>query len=104
MLILIKLINRINITNIIYMKVLLNCDWLVSVQLIPNSSAGICNHSAIFSNHSAIFCNHSAQICNHYTNQIRVRDRLLQNKTNMAAALHEVGVVFGSKIRLLSFS
>jgi hypothetical protein len=34
-----------------YIKVLLVCDWLISVQLIPNSSAKICNHSAIFCNH-----------------------------------------------------
>ncbi len=41
----------------------------------------------------------SAQICNHYTNQIRVRDRLLENKTNMAAALHKVdGHCFSMKI------
>ena len=50
---------------IVYIKVLLDCDWLISVQLIPNSSAKICNHSAIFCNHSAIFCNHSAIFCNH---------------------------------------
>jgi hypothetical protein len=42
---------------LIYINILLNCDWLISVQLIPNSSA-------IFCNHSAIFCNHSAKICN----------------------------------------
>jgi hypothetical protein len=42
---------------IIYIKILLNCDWLISLQLISNSSA-------IFCNHSAIFCNHSAKICN----------------------------------------
>ncbi len=39
----------------------------------------------------------SAQICNHYTNQIRVRDRLLENKTNMAAALHKVELCSGRK-------
>jgi hypothetical protein len=31
---------------IIYKKILLDCDWLVSVHLIPNSSAKICNNSA----------------------------------------------------------
>jgi hypothetical protein len=51
---------------IIYIKILLDCDWLISVQLIPNSSAIFCNHSAIFCNHSAIFCNHSAIFCNHH--------------------------------------
>ena len=55
---------------IIYIKILLDCDWLISVQLIPNSSAIFCNQSAIFCNHSAIFvhstffCDHSAKICN----------------------------------------
>jgi hypothetical protein len=32
---------------IIYIKMLFECDWLISVQLIPNSSVKICNHSAI---------------------------------------------------------
>ena len=50
---------------IIYIKILLDRDWLISVQLIPNSSAIFCNHSTIFCNHSAIFCNHSAIFCNH---------------------------------------
>jgi hypothetical protein len=49
---------------IIYIKILLDCDWLISVQLIPNSSAIFCSHSAIVCNHSAIFCNHNAKICN----------------------------------------
>jgi hypothetical protein len=53
---------------IIYIKILLDCDWLISVQLIPNSSAIFCNHSAIFCNHSAIFCSHSAILCNHSAN------------------------------------
>jgi hypothetical protein len=44
-------------TVIIYIKILLDCDWLISVQLIPNSSAIFCNHSAIFRNHSAKICN-----------------------------------------------
>jgi hypothetical protein len=43
--------------KISYIKVLLICDWLISMQLIPNSSAKICNHSAIFCNYSAIFGN-----------------------------------------------
>ena len=42
-----------------YIKILLDCDWLISVQLIPNTSG-----SAIFCSHSAIFCNYSAKICN----------------------------------------
>jgi hypothetical protein len=50
---------------VIYIKILLDCDLLILVQLIPNSSAIFCNHSAIFCNHSAIFCNHSAIFCNH---------------------------------------
>ena len=44
-------------------KILLDCDLLISVQLIPNSSAIFCNHNAIFYNHSAIVCNHSAIFC-----------------------------------------
>jgi hypothetical protein len=40
-----------SVTHYIVIKVLLVCDWLISVQLIPNSSAKICNHSAIFCNH-----------------------------------------------------
>ena len=34
---------------IIYIKILLDCDWLISVQLIPNSSAIFCNHRVQFS-------------------------------------------------------
>ncbi len=32
--------------TIIYKEMLLDCDWSVSVQLIPNRSAKICNKSA----------------------------------------------------------
>ena len=35
---------------------ILDCDWSISVQLIPNRSAEICN--------SAKICNKSAKICN----------------------------------------
>ena len=63
---------------IIYIKILLDCDWLISVQLIPNSSAISCNHSAIFCNHSAIFCNHSAIFCNH---SAKICNNLIGGKT-----------------------
>jgi hypothetical protein len=42
---------------IIYIKIILDCDWLISMQLITNSSAKICNNSAKI-------CNNSAKICN----------------------------------------
>jgi hypothetical protein len=32
---------------VIYIKILLDCDWLISVQLISNSGAKICNNSDI---------------------------------------------------------
>ena len=35
---------------IIYIKILLDSDWLISVQLISNSRAIFCNHRAIFCN------------------------------------------------------
>ena len=38
----------------------LDCDWSISVQLIPNRSAKICNNSAKICNNSAKFCNNSA--------------------------------------------
>ena len=41
----------------------LDRDWSVSVQLIPNRCAKICN-SAKFCNKSAKICNKSAKICN----------------------------------------
>ena len=50
---------------IIHIKVLLDCDWFISIQLIPNHSAIFCRHSSIFYNYSAIFCNHSAILCYH---------------------------------------
>jgi hypothetical protein len=31
---------------IIYIKMLLDCDWLISVQLISNSSVKFCNNGA----------------------------------------------------------
>ena len=31
---------------IIYTEMILDCDWSISVQLIPNRSAKICNKSA----------------------------------------------------------
>ena len=50
--------------NNLHKNIILDCDWLTSVQLIPNRSAIFCNHRAIFCNHSAIFCNHSSKFCN----------------------------------------
>jgi hypothetical protein len=38
--------NSIRTTIMIYIKILLNCDWLISMQLISNSSAEFCNNSA----------------------------------------------------------
>ena len=35
---------------------ILDCDWSISAQLIPNKSAKICNSTKI--------CNKSAKICN----------------------------------------
>ena len=52
---------------IIYIEMILECDWSISVQLIPNSSdksAKICNKSAKICNKSAKICNNSAKICN----------------------------------------
>ena len=50
---------------------ILDCDWSISVQLIPNRSAKIGNISAKICNNSAKFCNnseklgnYSAKICN----------------------------------------
>jgi hypothetical protein len=61
--------------------IILDCDWLISVQLIPNSSGIFCNHSAIFCNHSAIFCNHSAIFCNHsaifYNHSAKICNKLI---------------------------
>ena len=37
---------------IIYVKVLLDCNWFISVHLIPNHSAILCNHSEILCYHS----------------------------------------------------
>ena len=45
---------------IIYIEMILECDWSISVQLIPNRSdknAKICNKSAKICNNSAKFCN-----------------------------------------------
>ena len=46
---------------------ILECDWSISVQLIPNrsdKSAKICNNSAKICNNSAKICNNSAKFCN----------------------------------------
>ena len=42
---------------------ILDCDWSISVQFIPNRSAKLCN-SAKICNNSAKFCNNSAKFCN----------------------------------------
>ena len=42
---------------IIYKEMILDCDWSVSVQVIPNRSAKIWNAA------SAKICNNSAKIC-----------------------------------------
>ena len=49
---------------------ILDCDWSISMHLIPNrsakncNSAKICNNSAKICNNSAKICNNSAKICN----------------------------------------
>ena len=57
---------------IIYkIETILDCDWSISVRLIPNSmekicnkSANICNDSAKIHNNGAKVCNNSAKTCN----------------------------------------
>ena len=48
---------------IIYTEMILDCDWSISVQLIPNRYAKICN-SAKICNKSAKICNNSQKVCN----------------------------------------
>jgi hypothetical protein len=48
--------------NVLYIKILLDCDWLISVQLISNSNAIICNNSVKICNNSAKICNNSAKV------------------------------------------
>ena len=49
---------------------ILGCDWSISVQLIPNNRAKICNivkiynKSAKIRNKSATICNNGAKMCN----------------------------------------
>ena len=54
--------------TIIHTEMTLDCDWSISVQLIPNRSAKICNKSAKCCNNSAKICNNSAKICNRSAN------------------------------------
>ena len=83
---------------------ILECDWSISVQLIPNrsdNSAKICNNSAKICNNSAKICNISAKICNNSakfcnkrislanTNSHQNINFLLISKTNMAGASSE---------------
>ena len=49
---------------IIYSEMILDCDWSISVELIPNRSAKVCSKSAKICNNSAKICNNSAKICN----------------------------------------
>ena len=51
---------------IIYTETILDCDWSISVQLIPSRSARICN-SAKICNKSAKFCNDSVKFWNKLT-------------------------------------
>ena len=68
---------------------ILECDWSISVQLIPNrsdKSAKICNNSAKICNNSAKICNNSAKICNNVTVQnfvTNVSDWLTQIPTKI---------------------
>jgi hypothetical protein len=64
--------------NIHYLyKILLYCDWLVSVQLIPSSIAKFCNNSEKIFNNSTRICNNLIWLVEKHwkiksTNQLKV--------------------------------
>ena len=83
---------------IIYIKVLLDCDCFISVQLIPNNSSFFCNHNAKICHHSAKICNHSEPV------KLELKRHIASNQIKHGGrALPYVEIVLGWKIWLFSF-